>query len=184
MGSFAMPRPDSVLRVRHAQEAAAGGDTQHRLHIDRRGVWRYGGSPFVRKEMVCLLASCLRKTATGEYEVSLPNEPRPIPVDVDDVPFLAVELFCAGSGAEQILSMRTNVDHIVSIGPDNPMYLAEDPDTGEEVPYIDMGQGMSARISRTVFYELVALADMRDVAGSEEVGVWSNRQFFVLGSLI
>jgi len=153
------------------------------LHIDRSGVWSYGGSPFLRKEMICLLASCLRRTSCGNYEVMLPNEVWPIPVIVEDVPFLAVEVFSTGLGEDQILSFRMNDDRIVTLGGDARLYLDVDPATGENVPYISMGTGMAARVSRPVYYELVALCETREVDGQEEIGLWSNRQFFVLGML-
>jgi hypothetical protein len=42
--------------------------------------------------------------------------------------------------------------------------------------------GLEARISRAVFYELVALADECRTDAGRELGVWSGGVFFSLGS--
>jgi uncharacterized protein len=153
------------------------------LRIDRRGVWFFDGRPFARKEMVCLLASCLRRAESGGYEVVLPCEPKPLPVEVEDVPFLAVEAFCSGAGEAQVLSFRTNVDRIVTLDAAHPLHAVPDPETGEPIPYIVLSDGVSARLSRPVYYELVALGETRVVDGKEVVGLWSSRRFFVLGGI-
>lgn len=154
------------------------------LRIDRRGTWYFGGEPFARKELICLLASRLRRNDSGGYEVVLPSEPRPLPVVVEDVPFLAVEVFRAGSGKEQVLSFRTNIDSIVALDAEHPLYLVDDPDLGEPVPYLAVGNGLSARLSRPVYYELAALAELGEIDGKEVIGLWSSRRFFVLGTTV
>jgi hypothetical protein len=151
------------------------------LRIDRRGVWFFDGRPFARKEMVCLLASCLRRSEGGGYEVVLPCEPAPLPVEVEDVPFLAVEAFRSGAGEAQVLSFRTNVDRIVSLDEAHPLFTVPDAETGEPVPYIMLGNEIAARISRAVYYELAALAEVQVRDGKEVFGLWSSRRFFVLG---
>ena len=154
------------------------------LRIDRRGIWSFGGEPFARKELVCLLASRLRIGDSGGYEVHLPTETHPVPVIVEDVPFLAVEVFRCGEGADQVLSFRTNVDRIVTLDAEHPLFLAEDPDLGEPVPYLSVGDGLSARLSRPVYYELAALGEFGQVDGKDVIGLWSSRRFFVLGTTV
>ena len=53
-----------------------------------------------------------------------------------------------------------------------------DPRTREPRPYIQVRPGLEARISRAVFYELVALAQPETVDGREVLGVWSEGVFF------
>jgi len=179
--SMVRPSGDMVETETSVYEPPCSGDNI--LRVDRLGVWSYGGAAFLRKEMVCLFASCLRCDCQGKYVVALPNEPRPVPVEVEDVPFLAVEVFSAGMGQDQVLSFRTNVDRIVTLDAEHPLYLAEDPQTGEQVPYIVVSPGISARISRPVYYELVALGEVKINDDKEDVGIWSSRQFFVLGTI-
>lgn len=153
------------------------------LRIDRRGVWFFDGQPFARKEMICLLASRLRRAEDGGYEVVLPCEPEPLPVEVEDAPFLAVEAFRSGAGEKQVLSFRTNVDRIVTLDADHPLVLVADAETGEPIPYIMLDDGIPARLSRPVYYELAALGETRVRDGKEVVGLWSSRRFFVLGEV-
>ncbi len=164
-----------------AMPAAASLSGGQGLRIDRRGVWYFDGRPFARKEMVCLLASRLRRSESGGYEVHLPCDPAPLPVEVEDVPFLAVEVFRSGSGQDQVLSFRTNIDRIVTLDAAHPLFTVPDPETGDPIPYVRLEDGVSARVSRPVYYELAALGEARTHDGKEEFGLWSSRRFFVLG---
>ena len=81
------------------------------ISIDRQGRWFYHGSPINRKEMVCLFASVMHRAKDGSYLLITPGEMGRI--QVEDVPFMAVEMFTAGSGREKVISFRTNMDEIV-----------------------------------------------------------------------
>src|SRR3954454_12969538 len=78
--------------------------------IKRDGTWLYRGSPIDRKELVCLFASVLRREEDGSFWLQTPAERGRI--DVEDAPFIAVELEWSGEGREQVLSFRTNVDQV------------------------------------------------------------------------
>ena len=45
-------------------------------------------------------------------------------------------------------------------------------------PYVTVRPGLEARISRPVFYELVALAQPERIDGRQVMGVWSEGVFF------
>jgi len=154
--------------------------------IRRDGTWMYLGSPIGRKELVCLFASVLKRDADGTFLLETPAERGRIVVE--DAPFVAVELDWIGDGHDQRLSFRTNVDQIVTAGPDHPIRVIHDPETGEPTPYILVRTGagrlgVEARINRAVYYELVALAEPELVDGRELLGVWSGGCFFSLGDL-
>ena len=154
--------------------------------IRRDGVWLYRGSPIGRKEMVCLFASVLRREADGSWWLRTPAERGRI--IVEDAPFIAVELDWTGGGAEQVLSFRTNIDQVVTAGPDHPIRVEFDPANDEPTPYIlvrngDGEFGIEARINRATYYELVALAVPERVGDRDMLGVWSRGQFFPLGDL-
>ena len=99
---------------------------------------------------------------------------------MDDAPFTAVELTgelgADGDTGNRILSFRTNLDHEVDAGPDNPIRVAFDAESGEPRPYILVRPGLEALILRSVYYELVDHAC--EVDG--RTGVWSNGTFFPL----
>jgi hypothetical protein len=102
---------------------------------------------------------------------------------VEDVPFAAVELRVDGAGRHQKLTFRTNVDDEVTADAEHPLRVAHDPVTGEPSPYIMVRDGLEARLTRSVFYQLVDLGEERREGGAETYGVWSNGQFFPLGRL-
>ncbi|NQV83410.1 MAG: DUF1285 domain-containing protein, partial [Rhodospirillales bacterium] len=111
----------------------------------------------------------------GDYWLITPAEMARI--TVEDAPFLAVELTVTGGGAAQILSLRTNVDAVVTVDDTHPIRIRTDPDTGMPKPYVVLGGGVEAKIARAVYYELVALATEKTPG---TFGVWSSGAFFPL----
>jgi hypothetical protein len=154
--------------------------------IRRDGAWLYRGSPIGRKELVCLFASVLRREDDGSYVLETPAERGRI--EVEDVPFVAVELDWRGDDRDQSLSFRTNVDEVITAGPDHPIRISHDLLTCEPTPYllVRLGVGrwpIEARISRAVYYELVALAVPERIKCRRMLGVWSRGTFFPLGEM-
>jgi hypothetical protein len=151
------------------------------MRIDRNGVWYHHGSPIGRKELVRLFSTVLRRDEAGDCWLITPAEVGRI--EVEDAPFMAVELTTSGAGAEQIISLRTNVDKIVTVDGDHPIRCDIDPETGEPSPYLVMDGGVEARIARAVYYELVALGVEEKHNGEPSFGVRSSGAFFPLGKL-
>lgn len=151
------------------------------LCIRRDGTWFYRGSPIGRKPLVKLFASVLRRDDQGVYWLVTPAEKGRI--EVEDVPFVAVEATFAGAGREQSVTLRTNLDEIVTLGPDHPLRVAEDPATGEPRPYALVRPGLEARLARAVFYDLVEHGQEEREDGCPILGVWSGGAFFRLGRL-
>lgn len=148
------------------------------LRIALDGTWYYQGSPIGRKPLVKLFASVLRKDEDGRHYLVTPVEK--IGIDVEDAPFLAVEMTVEGDGVDQSLSFRTNVDDYVLIGLDNPMrFWQSSPDQGMK-PYILVRGRLEALVTRALYYDLVALAEMHCVDGREMFGVWSGGVFFAI----
>jgi uncharacterized protein len=151
------------------------------IRIDLDGTWYYQGTPIRRMELVKLFSTVLRRDDAGDYWLVTPAERGRI--TVEDAPFVAVGLTVQGEGPGRQLVFRTNLDKEVTAGPDHPIRVSVDPETGEPRPYIRVGEGLEARISRPVFYELVELGEEREEHGDVRLGVWSMGTFFVLGSV-
>jgi hypothetical protein len=149
------------------------------MRIARGGTWFYRGSPIARLPLVKLFAAVLRREADGRYWLVTPAERGKI--EVEDVPFLAVALTAEGEGREQQLIFTTNLDDIVTAGPDNPLRV-ETAANGEPAPYILVRDDLEARIVRPVFYELVELGREEQVESTTQFGVWSRGMFFRLGT--
>jgi hypothetical protein len=154
--------------------------------IKRDGTWHYRGSPINRKPMVCLFATVLKRDADGSFLLETPAERGKI--EVEDAPFIAVELDWTGHGTGQCLTFRTNVDQCITAGPEHPIRIAHDLLNCEPTPYLHVRDGkgsfpIEARINRATYYELVALAEPGMLHGRKVLGVWSGGAFFSLGDL-
>jgi len=151
------------------------------MRIARDGTWFYHGSPIGRKPLVKLFASVLRRDDDGTYWLVTPVEKGRI--EVEDAPFVAVALTVEGAGRDQRLRFRTNLDDEVVAGPDHPIRVSENPETGEPAPYVLVRDRLEALIARSVFYDLVALGVEEERDGETLFGVWSEGRFFPLGRL-
>ena len=154
--------------------------------IKRDGTWLYQGTPINRKELVCLFASVLKREEDGSWWLETPAERGRI--EVEDAPFVAVELDWSGDDQRQVLSLRINTDQVITAGKDHPIRVSHDIITCDPTPYIRVRPGaghfdIEARISRATYYELVALAVQKWVGNRRMLGVWSDGQFFPLGEL-
>lgn len=130
--------------------------------------------------MVKLFARVLKRDDKGDYWLSTPYEKGRI--EVEDAPFQAVELKVEGLGEGQILRFRTNVDDVITAGKDHPLRVALAARTGAPSPYLYVRDGLEARLSRAVYYQLADLA-VEDKTDSNWRGVWSGGVFFQIGRL-
>jgi len=137
--------------------------------IRRDGTWLYRGSVVQRKELVCLFASVLKRDRDGAFWLETPAERGRI--EVEDAPFVAVELDWRGCDCGQTLSFRTNVDQCVTVDEDHPLRVHRDLVTGEPTPYLLVRPGEGA-----------AGVEAR-VGGHRQLGVWSCQRFFPLGDV-
>jgi len=150
------------------------------MRIGRDGTWYHKGSPIRRKRLCQLFSTVLHRDPAGDYWLVTPVERGRI--EVDEVPFNAVELQ-VGQGADgQILQFRTNLDHWVTAGADHPIRVETNPATGEPSPYILFRDALEAKISRPVFYELADLAEERVERGVTRLGVVSGGAYFDIGA--
>ncbi len=148
------------------------GDIGMKIRAD--GVWFYAGTPIGRMPLVKLFASVLRKDADGRHYLVTPAEK--IDVAVEDAPFLAVEMEVRGSGRAQTLVFRTNVDDIVTVGPEHPLRFAVEPSSQGLKPYMLVRGRLEALVTRALYYDLVELA----LDEADALGIWSGGTFFAM----
>ncbi|MEM7021312.1 MAG: DUF1285 domain-containing protein, partial [Pseudomonadota bacterium] len=172
------PRAQSLPRLGLAEDLRTDRDLG--LWIARDGRWYYLGSPIGRPELVKLFASALRLGADGYWLVTPVERGR---IEVEDVPFVAVELDRDGQGTKQCLRMRTNLDEWVTLGAEHPITMRQPMGVVAEsgpAPYVEVRDGLQARVARSVYYELVELAEQGTHEGRSCIGVWSGGRFFAL----
>tara|TARA_Y100000385_G_C13044278_1_gene616726 strand:+ start:839 stop:1426 length:588 start_codon:yes stop_codon:yes gene_type:complete len=148
------------------------------LRISRDGRWHYLGSPIERASLVRLLSRVLVREGDEFFLVSPEEKLR---IEIEDAPFLAVEMEQIGSGDLQKLVFRTNVDDVVIAGVEHKIWVNEHPTTQEPSPYIEIRDGLNALINRTVFYDLAERAICASGDAEKDVcGVMSDGYFFNL----
>lgn len=136
------------------------------------GVWMHEGSPIGRKELVRLFSTVLRKDPDG-YHLVTPVEK--LKITVEDLPFRAVAMRREGDA----LIFTTDVGDEVTASEADPIVVETDPTTGEPAPRIHVRRDLWARIARSVFYEMVEMA--QEVDG--RLVVRSGGQVFSLGAV-
>jgi hypothetical protein len=141
------------------------------IRIARNGMWYYLGTPIGRPELVRLFSTILRKDGDAYFLVT-PVEK--VGITVEDAPFVAVDFEVTGQGAAQQLVFSTNVGDQAQAGPNHPIRVARDPDSGEPAPYILIRANLEALIDRKSFYRLVDLGCHHE----GWFGLWSGGQFF------
>ena len=143
------------------------------MRIARDGTWFHEGSPIGRPAMVRLFSTILRREPDESYVLVTPAEK--LTIQVDDAPFVAVELKTEGEGSARRLALRLNTDELVIADERHPLRVIERADRPH--PYLTVRRGLDALIGRPVYYELVNLALSE---GSEPPGLWSEGRFFAL----
>ena len=145
------------------------------MEIRRDGTWFYLGTPIGRHALVKLFSSILRKDGE-DYFLVTPVEK--VGIRVADAPFVAVDAEVSGEDAHQAITFTTNVEDVVTAGPDHPIRVERDPATGEPSPYVLIRRNLEALIDRKTFYRLVEIGQQREHEGRDWFGFWSGGQFF------
>ena len=145
------------------------------MRIDSDGRWYYQGSQIQRPEMVKLFSTILRRDGAQHFLVT-PVEK--LSIDVDDAPFVAVEMETIGSGPNARIAFRTNVDDFVEADANHPILVKGE---GTRMrPYVVVRDRLESLIARSVYYRL---AEMSVSGSAGRAGVWSNGVFFELESV-
>jgi len=145
------------------------GDSE--MRIARDGTWYHQGTPIGRPAMVKLFSTILRREPDGGFVLVTPVEK--LDIEVEDAPFLAVELKSDGAGAARRLAFRLNTGDLIVAGPDHPLRFVQKADGPH--PYLAVRRGLDALVARPVYYELANIALDE---GATPAGVWSDGCFF------
>lgn len=176
-----IPSAQGIAEAARAASKAKGLPPVHLWHpefcgdldmrIARDGTWYYLGTPIERPELVRLFSTILRRDG-DKYFLVTPVEK--VGIMVDDAPFVAVDFEVIGSDLEFV----TNVGDTAIAGPDHPIRVERDPETGEPAPYIHIRADLEALIDRKSFYRLVDLGIHTEHEGKRWFGLRSGGAFF------
>ena len=148
------------------------GEIDMRIAAD--GTWHYMGTPINRPALVKLFSTVLRKDPERHVLVT-PVER--VGIEVEDAPFLAVEMAVEGEGEGRQIAFRTNVDDLVQVGPERPLRFEQDA-TGGVKPYVRVRGELWARVTRSLALDLIALGEEGEIDGAATFGVRAGGAFF------
>jgi len=146
------------------------------MEIRSDGTWFYMGTPIGRKALVQLFSTVLRKDEDGKTYLVTPVER--VGITVEDAHFIAVEMNMHDEDGEQVITLRTNMDDIVQVGPDNPMHFVVVPENDGVKPYVNVRGRLEALLARSVMYELVSHGEEIEVDGRLMFGIRSKGEVF------
>lgn len=143
------------------------------IRIAADGTWFHEGVA-IRRIAIARVFSTILRLENGQHYLVTP--PEKLAIEVEDAPFIAVDMESSGEGRERRLVFATNLDDAVQADAEHPITVAGTP--AEPRPYVEVRDGLRALIARSVFYRLV---DIAETESSGEVSIWSAGARFVLG---
>lgn len=161
----------SLDRLRHIAEQ------QFDIRIASDGRWFHEGDEIRRIELVKLFASILLRDEAGHHWLATPIEKGRIVVD--DAPFIIRDMTIktGAASAQNEICFQTNLDETVRLDLAHPLQLRMAAPSQDLRPYIEVRDGLLAKLSRPVYYQL---ADHAEPGPDGRLGVWSHNHFFAL----
>ena len=145
------------------------------MTISKSGKWYYMGSEIKRPAMVKLFSGILRLESDNSYYLVTPVEK--VRIQVEDAPFVAVAIIKEQSEGMNTVTFRTNLNDEIVLSKENPLSI-EIKKNDEPSPYITVRNNLRALISRSVFYELVDLAETIPIDGVPYLAIKSQGEIF------
>ena len=145
------------------------------MTISKSGKWYYMGSEIKRPAMVKLFSGILRLESDNSYYLVTPVEK--VRIQVEDAPFVAVAITKEQSEGMNTVTFRTNLNDEIVLSKENPLSI-EIKKNDEPSPYITVRNNLRALISRSVFYELVDLAETIPIDGVPYLAIKSQGEIF------
>lgn len=144
------------------------------IRIAADGTWHHNGTPIRREKLVRLFSTILRREPDGRTVLVTPVES--VGITVEDAPFLAVEMAVEGEGEARSIAFRTNVDDLVKVDAEHALSFEQDSEGGLK-PYLHVRGGLRALVTRALTYDLVDLAEEREIDGQTWLGVAAGGAF-------
>ncbi len=140
------------------------------IEIRHDGSWWYKASAITRFELQCLFARILCYE-NGDYFLVTPVEK--MRIHVADVPFIVT----ACDLSDDTIVLHNNVAESLTLAYAGQLIIAGDADRPR--PYVAWRDGLRARLSHAVYYELCEHA-LQQPPQNGVYGVYSNKLFFPL----
>ncbi|GJE41687.1 DUF1285 domain-containing protein [Methylobacterium soli] len=148
------------------------GEIDMRIAAD--GTWFHNGAPIRRPALVKLFATILRREPDGRMVLVTPVES--VGIQVEDAPFVAVEMAVEGTGEARRIAFRTNADDLVPLDAEHALRFEEDREGGFR-PYIHVRRGLWALLTRALAYDLAEMGEEREIDGARWFGLAAAGSF-------
>ena len=126
------------------------------LRIDAQGRWWYQDGEITRPGLIKLFASVMLCQG-GAYFLQTPAEK--VRIQVEDAPFIAIASRWQPTATGPQLWFTTNLQDSVPLSQDYPLLLRRY--AGQGLPYLSLWRGLSARLHRNLYYQLLDEAELR-----------------------
>jgi len=147
------------------------------ISIDHQGVWRHCGEEFSRREITVLFARILCREG-NDYFLKTPVEKWRI--QVADVPFYFIHCQQTDSAEGTQLSFISSTEDLVVLDAEHPLRIQLDQQSEEPSPYLYVRGAMEGKLSRSLYYQLVDLAQIDEK--EKKLYLQSSGQKIFLGS--
>lgn len=148
------------------------------IRIDADGAWHHEGRAFKRLPLVKLFASVLRREQ-DDYFLVTPAEK--LKIQVDDAPFVATTLEILSDNQQQALVFTSNLGDKIVADREHSIRVEIDPISEIPRPYIHFRDNLDALISRTAFFDLLNIAEVKEIDKQHFLTVSSMGVEFNLG---
>ena len=118
------------------------------------GQWYYQNSLIQRPALVQLFASVLIRQQQ-DYFLQTPQEK--VRIQVEDAAFVVTDYSWHSTPSGPMLQLSTNVQQHIPVSARYPLLLQQDPQQ-QLLPYLQLWRGLSAKLSRNVYYQLAEQA--------------------------
>tara|TARA_B100001142_G_scaffold104132_1_gene106177 strand:+ start:40 stop:552 length:513 start_codon:yes stop_codon:yes gene_type:complete len=146
--------------------------------INAKCEWYYKESKITRHSMVKLFSTILVRDDDNTYHLRTPVED--VLVEVIDAPYMITEMSVTNKRNLSYICLKTNVDFNLILGRKNPLWLEKKQNSDELIPYVLVKKGIIAKVSRSVYYQLVDLLEVKKIKNTIYNGLYSGKEFFVL----
>jgi len=145
------------------------------IHVNSKGQWFYQKSEITRERLIRLFSNILKKEGE-KYFLVTPVEK--VGIRVDDVPFIANDIFVSNIVNKTLVKFQTNVGDHITLDELDKFYIDFKKETREPNPYVRVRANLFAKIDRKCFYRLIDLCCNKKIERKSWFGFWSNETFF------
>ncbi len=128
-----------------------------------------------------LFSTVLRHDDDGKHYLVTPVERLSIQVDV--APLYVSGMYVDNPGEAQKIVFTTHTDDVCTLDDAHPLDVTINEANGEPTPLVLVRDRLQGLLARSVFYDLVDIAEEREIDGVAVSGVMSDGGFRIIGRL-